>query len=346
MTTSATNPPPYIRRPRAQVTGYSADQVAKAYNAPVGQFTGKGVTIGVIELGGAYNPDDLRAMGLPTDGITVVPVGGAQPVSDPNGADGEVMLDVEIIAQVAPGAAQRVYFAENTNEGFLQAVTQAANETDIVSISWGAPEDKYPKDIVDKFAAVFASARAKGVPVFAAAGDSGSKDGETYTIVDYPSSDPSVLGCGGTTLTLGPDGKRLSETAWNDDPNRAATGGGVSAVFPGRQVPDVAGNADADTGYAITVNGQKQVAGGTSAVSPLYAATTALLKEAYGSPWDYLNTVMTNPTICFDVTVGDNGDYRAGPGRDQVSGFGVVDVGALLAVLQSGRQIPAPAGRV
>jgi kumamolisin len=57
-----------------------------------------------------------------------------------------------------------------------------------------------------------------------------------------------------------------------------------------------------------------------------------------------LNTITTNPTICFDVTQGNNGGYKAGPGRDNVSGLGVVDFGKLLTVLQSGAQIPTPGG--
>jgi subtilase family serine protease len=83
-------------------------------------------------------------------------------------------------------------------------------------------------------------------------------------------------------------------------------------------------------------------------VAPLYAGLIALLTEALGQSLgrkvDLLNTIVTNPGVCYDVTAGDNGAYRAGVGRDQVTGFGVVDGGRLLAVLTDGIADPAPIG--
>jgi kumamolisin len=344
--TTAQTPPPYIRNAAAPTVSYDARQVATAYGAPLDRYDGSGVTIGVVELGGAYDASDLQKLKLPAQNVTVVPVDGATPTPDPQGADGEVMLDVEIIAAVAPGAKQRVYFAKNDNRSFLDAVTQATRECQIVSISWGGPESSWDKADVQQFSAAFSAARRAGVTVFAAAGDTGAKDSTAKNTTDYPASDPSVVGCGGTRLTLDAAGRRAAEVVWNDDPSKSATGGGVSTLFPGRQVPDVAGNADPDTGYRVTVDGKATVVGGTSAVAPLYAAMTAVLRQAYGKPWDWINAVATNPTTCFDVTVGDNGGFKAGPGRDEVTGFGVVDMGKLLAVLQSGVQIPAPGGIV
>lgn len=335
---------PRIRYPRSATSGYSPRQVAAAYGAPIDLYDGTGVTIGVIELGGGYNASDLKAAGCPAN-VTVVGVDGATSKSDgPTGADGEVMLDVEVIASVAPGGKQRVYFCPNTDSGFLDGIKQAVAECDYVSISWGGPESSWTKATVQQYAAVFAAARAKGVTVFAASGDTGSRDGTRRNVVDYPASDPSVVGCGGTKLTLNPNGTRAAEVVWDENDTQSATGGGVSTFFPGRQVPDVAGNADPVTGYRIVVDGQSDVIGGTSAVAPLYAAMSAVLRQAYGRPWDWLNTLLTNPTIAYDVTVGDNGAYKAGPGRDMTTGFGVVDMDKLLAVLQSGTQVPAPGG--
>jgi kumamolisin len=334
-----------IRFPRAVGVSYEPRQVAMAYGCPIGQYDGSGVTIGVIELGGGFNASDLTALGLHADNVTVVGVDGGQSTSDgPNGADAEVMLDVEVIAAVAPGAKQRVYFAPNTDRGFLDAIQQACAECQYVSISWGGPESSWPKGVLRQYATVFAAARARGVTVFAASGDTGSRDGTSQDVADYPASDPSVVGCGGTRLVLNADGTRSAEVTWDDDDIRSATGGGISTFFPGRQVPDVAGNADPVTGYEVVVDGQRMVIGGTSAVAPLYAAMSAVVRQAYGQSWDWLNTVMTNPTICYDVMVGDNGGYKAGPGRDDVTGLGVVDMGKLLGILTSGVQIPAPGG--
>jgi kumamolisin len=341
--------PPYIRRPLAAAISYNARQIAKAYGCPVDQHDGSGVTVGIIELGGGFNAADLQAnatrLGIPLANVTVVGVDGAGSKSDgPNGADGEVMLDIEVIASIAPGAAQRVYFAPNTDAGFLDAITQATAECDYVSISWGGPESSWDAATLDRYEAVFAAARAKGVAVFVAAGDSGSTDGTGKDVVDFPASSPSVVGCGGTRLTIGADGARAAEVVWNDNPTTSATGGGMSTHFPGRQVPDIAGNADPETGYQVLVDGKSAVIGGTSAVAPLYAGMAAVVRQVYGQAWDFLNTVLTNPGICFDVTEGNNGGYKAGPGRDDVSGYGVVDIGKLLTLLQSGTQIPAPGG--
>jgi kumamolisin len=335
---------------RASTANYNPRQVAKAYDYPL-QYTGKGYTCGIIELGGGFGNSDLSSyftsLGLPVPAVNAIPVAGGTNTSDgPNGADGEVLLDIEVAGAIAPGATFNVYFAPNTDAGFLAAIDQAiADGVAVISISWGGPEDSWDPATIKNFDAAFAKARQAGIVVFAASGDSGSSDGEAGRHVDFPASSPNVIGCGGTRLIVNPDGTRRSEVVW-DDSSRSATGGGVSSVFPGRQVPDVAGNADPQTGYKVLVDGQTYVIGGTSAVAPLYAGLVLLLSEAIGHPLgkvaDFSNLLLTNLGVCFDVTSGNNGAYRAGPGRDDVTGLGVVDGGKLLAVLQSGGQLPAP----
>lgn len=336
------------RRPRAAAVAYSPLQVAQAYNYPAG-FTGKGFTCGLIELGGGFGQADIAAyfgaLGVPAPSVQAVSVAGGQNKSDgPNGADGEVLLDIEVAAAIAPGALFRVYFAPNTDSGFLAAIKQAvADGCQVISISWGGPESSWSASTLDEFDAVFAAARAAGVIVFAAAGDSGSADGTSRSSVDFPASSPNVIGCGGTRLTVNTDGSRASEVTWDDNASTSATGGGVSAHFPGRDVPDVAGNADPATGYRVLVDGQSIVIGGTSAVAPLYAGLALRLKEATkGAPFDFLKAVTANPTVCYDVTVGNNGAFRAGPGRDETTGFGVVDGAKLLGVLLAQPAPPVP----
>jgi kumamolisin len=182
---------------------------------------------------------------------------------------------------------------------------------------------------------VIKAAKTKGVPVFAAAGDSGSQDSSgAGNQCDFPASSPSAIGCGGTRLLINPDGSRASETVWDDNPTSSATGGGVSKQFPGRQVPDIAGNADPDTGYEIMVDGARTVVGGTSAVAPLMLGLHALLWELNGGKgFDFGALIASNPQAFFDVTQGDNGGYRAGPGRDDVTGLGVPDGQKLAAAL-------------
>jgi kumamolisin len=347
-----TNPSVSIVRPRAGTVraAYIGREVAQAYNMIPAGITGKGATIGYIELGGGINTAEVQKYldhYLPGGGtldLRVVLVNGAQNAPDgPGGADGEVLLDVEVGASVAPRATHRVYFAPNTDDGFYAAILKAGSECDIISISWGGPETQWNRDVVHSYSALFATLRAKGVKVFAASGDQGSRDGEGRAVTDYPASDPNVIACGGTQLRVDQQGHRLSEVAWDDDDRTSASGGGVSQVFPGRQVPDVAGNASPVTGYTILVDGRESVIGGTSAVAPLYAGFAALVHEVTnGLAYDFLNTIVTNPQACYDVTLGDNGDFRAGPGRDQVTGFGVVDGALFLDALTSGIPVPVP----
>jgi len=337
----------HIRYPRtANPVSMTPRQVATAYHFPLDKATGKGYTGGIIELGGGYTLGQVDAyfvsQQLPLPTFVSVPIAGGSNTSDgPNGADGEVALDMIVAGALAPGATFRVYFAANTDAGFLAALRQATAECNGVSISWGQSENGWSSPVMDQFDTVIGAARAKGVPVFVASGDSGSQDSSgAGNQVDFPASSPSAIGCGGTRLTLS-GGQRSSETVWNDNPTSSATGGGVSQHFPGRDVPDIAGNADPDSGYQIMVDGLHKVIGGTSAVAPLMLGLHALLWElAGGNTFDMPNLIVTNPQACYDVTIGDNGGFRAGPGRDETTGFGVPDGGLLLAALTSG--IPAP----
>jgi kumamolisin len=329
----------YIRRPHAAGVSYTPLQVAEAYNYPAA--TGLGRTGGIIELGGGFGPADLDAyfgaLGLPVPNVVSKPVAGGSNTSDGiDGADGEVLLDIEVAGALAPGATLNVYFAPNTDAGFIAAIEAAvADKVDAISISWGGAEKSWAKATITKMEAALASARAAGIMVFAASGDSGSSDSASGKNVDYPASSPSVCGCGGTRLTVDASGQRATEVVWDDSDTTSAGGGGVSVLFPGRDVPDVAGNADPETGYDVTVDGENTVFGGTSAVAPLHLGLYLRLLELTGQPFDLVATVAANASVCFDVTSGDNGAFRAGPGRDEDTGFGVIDGARLLAVLQA-----------
>jgi kumamolisin len=337
----------YIRRPRTSPAGFTALQVAGAYNYPAA--TGKGRTGGIIELGGGFGQADLTAyfgaLGLPVPHVVAKPVAGGSNTSDgPDGADGEVLLDIEVAGAIAPAATFNVYFAPNTDEGFIAAIGQAAaDDVDAISISWGGAENSWAAASVTGMEAALSAARAKGIQVFVASGDSGSGDGEAGRNVDYPASSPSACGCGGTSLTLNAAGQRVTEVVWDDNPASSAGGGGASVLFPGRDVPDVAGNADPETGYRVTVDGENAVFGGTSAVAPLHLGLYLRLLELTGRRFDFVATVAAHATVCFDVTSGNNGAYRAGPGRDEDTGFGVVDGTKLLAVVQAAPVVPPPA---
>ncbi len=349
---------------------YTPVQIAGFYQFPAGT-DGTGQTIAIIELGGGFAASDLdtyfSGLGIPVPSVTAASVDGAvnQPGQAPSGADGEVLLDIEVAGAAAPGARQVVYFAPNTDQGFTDAVLAAIHATPtpaVVSISWGQSEDAWTAQARSALDQAIADAAALGVTVCAAAGDSGSSDTGAGTAVhaDFPASSPHALGCGGTTLHGDPaTGAITSETVWND-PGHGATGGGVSDVFPvpswqaaagvparasggsGRGVPDVAGNADPATGYQVLVDGQQAVVGGTSAVAPLWAALISRLVQATGKPFGLLQprlyagvTAGAAAPGFRDITSGSNGAYQAGPGWDACTGLGAPNGTTLLTRLQS-----------
>jgi kumamolisin len=358
-------------RAEAVSVSYTPLQLAAAYGFP--EADGSGQAIAIIELGGGFGADDLDAyfggLGLPTPAVRAVGVDGGQnrPGQDPGGADGEVLLDIEVAGAVAPGAEIVVYFAPNSDAGFLDAVTAAAHATPAptaISISWGQSEDQWTAQARAAMDAAFADAALLGVTVTAAAGDSGSTDSEAQGAphCDFPAASPHVLGCGGTSLHLAADGSVASEAVWNDGAAGGSTGGGVSDTFPvpswqsavgvprragsattGRGVPDVAGVADPSTGYQVLVDGQRGVIGGTSAVAPLWAGLVARLAQLTGRRFGLLQAALYAGVPAGaaapgfrDITEGSNGAYAARPGWDPCTGLGVPVGEALLDRLRAG----------
>ncbi len=341
---------------------YDPTQIAAAYAFPPGD--GRGQTIALVELGGGYTQTDLDAyfaqLGIPAPNVTSVAVDGGTnaPTGDPATADSEVLLDIEVAGAIAPGANIVVYFAPNTDRGFLDAITtaihDAANRPQILSISWGGPEPRWTAQALAAFDAAFADAAMLGVTVLCASGDNGSSDGisDNAAHVDFPASSPHVLACGGTRLEL--VGNAItSERVWNDGPGHGATGGGISDRFDvpswqqragvppsvnpgariGRGVPDVAGDADPQTGYAVLVDGIATVLGGTSAVAPLWAALIARINATLTQPIGFFNpTLYANPGVLRDIVDGNNGAYAARSGWDACTGLGSPD-GARIAAL-------------
>jgi kumamolisin len=351
---------------RATDVSYSPLQVAKAYGFPSGA-TGAGQCVALIELGGGYNAADLTqffsSLGISAPKVTAVSVDGAKnsPTGDAGGPDGEVELDIEVAGAVAPAAQIAVYFAPNTDQGFIDAVTTAVHDAtlkpSIISISWGGPEDSWTAQSRDALNSACQDASTMGVTVLAASGDNGSSDGSASgnPTVDFPASSPFLVGCGGTKLTI--SGASISsEQAWNElSANEGATGGGVSEVFAlpgfqqsanvpkapngfvGRGVPDVAGDADPATGYNVVVDGQQSVIGGTSAVAPLWAGLFALINQSLGANVGYVNPLLYSAkaeATFHDITAGNNGTYSAGRGWDACTGLGSPNGSALLAALR------------
>ncbi len=355
----------------ASGTSFTPVQIAGLYQFP-GNASGAGETIGVIELGGGYRTADIRAyfksLGLNPPKVTTVSVDkGKNAPSTPSGADGEVMLDIEIAAAVAPGAKIAVYFAPNTDQGFIDAISTAVhdrtNKPSVISISWGAQESAWTQQAITALDSACQAAAALGVTITAASGDNGSGDGGTGNNVDFPASSPHVLACGGTKLVA--NGTTIaSEVVWNEIANNeGATGGGVSNIFPlpswqanakvpapsvpagGRGVPDVAGNADPSTGYTILVDGQTLVIGGTSAVAPLWAGLIAVANHRNNISAGFINRVIYAPMAAVgfrDITQGNNGSFAAAPGWDACTGLGSPISTSLIPLLATSTPVKKP----
>jgi kumamolisin len=383
---------PALGTPKA----FTGADLAKIYNFPAG-FDGTGQTIGIIELGGGYRPDDLTKYfgSLNLRVPTVIPVsvdGASNSPTSANSDDAEVVLDIQVAGAAAPGAKYVVYFAPNdaSSKGFIDALTKAIHDTDnnpsVVSISWGGPESVPTTSYQTQFNQVLQAAAMLGVTVLVAAGDSGAADAgpkewDGKPHVDFPSSSPYALSCGGTRLIT--NGTTIvSESVWNQNQadiqqdSFGSGGGGVSGAFPlpayqisskvpkapkpkgfkGRGVPDVTGDGDPDTGYNILVDGQPVQEGGTSAVAPLWAALIAILNQKLKGRLGFVNPqlyALPAAAGAFnDITVGSNRvtyknhknvGYDAGPGWDAASGLGSPNGSKLADLLKVTTPTPTPA---
>jgi kumamolisin len=370
---------PHMRSAPAEApAGRTPIEISEIYHFPQQadgkELDGEGETVAIIELEGGYETADLATyfdrlkVGMPK--VSEVSVDGA--TNSPGvPADGEVMLDIEVVGALVPKATILVYFASNSgDQGFIDAVSQAVhdsqNKPGVVSISWGGPEDGWSEQGRNQMETVLGEAAELGVTVTVAAGDGGSTDGVTeeqenplHQHVDFPASAPHALACGGTSLVSQGDAI-VDEVVWNNGPGAGATGGGVSIEFPlpeyqqgevsednydtkqpGRGVPDVAGDADPNTGYLTRVHGKYEPVGGTSAVAPLWAALITRINQARGKSCGFLQPQLyaLPAGVLNDITEGNNGVYEAHEGWDACTGLGTPNGEKLLAALS-----PAPAG--
>jgi kumamolisin len=285
----------------------------------------------------------FKSLNQPAPQITDISVDSTknnpnQNVGSTEDPDYEVALDIQVagaayFAATGKPAMIRVYWSQNIDTAVQKA---ASDGCDICSISWGGDEAVWGDAAALQMESVAQKATAAGMAIFAASGDNDSGDGgDTPANVDAPASCPHIVACGGTNKTS------TTETVWNDNPgqsNGEGTGGGYSTVFPvqafqigappppsdtpygtGRMVPDVCADADPSTGYNVFVHGAVVVVGGTSAVAPLYAGLFA----AFGKKLGFVSpTLWKNQGAFNDITQGDNGIYKAGPGPDPCTGIG------------------------
>ena len=350
--TAAAAKPAATARPRIS---YTPPEVGDIYAFPTG-VDGRGQTVGVIALGGGYVEADLhgffKRLRIRKPKYVAVSVDGARnaPYGSTKSFDGEVTGDIETIGALAPGARVAVYFAPNTARGFLDGVSAAIHDSkrqiSVLSISWGQAEVRFARRTLQAFNEVLLEAAVLGVTVCCSSGDHGAfaDAHDRVPHVTFPASSPYALACGGTTL-LAKQNRIVSESVWNN--KTGASGGGVSVMFPqpswqrhsrvpkasngrrGRGVPDVASNADPQTGFRFWGRGDWHIGAGTSAAAPLWAALIARINQLRGVPIGLVTPFLYGhyPRLAKHgairkITRGNNGVYHARRGWDRCTGLG------------------------
>jgi len=169
------------------------------------------------------------------------------------------------------------------------------NSSRVMSTSWGCAElSCYDSTDINTTHGIFNSLVGQGWTLVAASGDQGSTAGcGNANRVQYPSSDPDVVGAGGTTMTLDSNSNFVSQVTWTGGPagcgaNDGGSTGGPSAVWsvpsyqayitwlPTRGVPDISLNADwYYTPQNLYFDGFLSGNGGTSIVAPELAGMFA-----------------------------------------------------------------------
>lgn len=292
---------------------------------------GTGQKVGLVEFDSfalSDVSDYLDLLGMPSTqagNISVVPInGGVSPGPDQD----EVLLDIDAVLVVAPGASIAVYEAPFSGGAGFQAIFNRMinDHVTVASNSWSYCEDQTTMADAQSIDSVFQSAGASGMSVFNASGDTGSTclDGAANT-VGVPADSPNAIAVGGSSALAGPGATYLSETWWDGTSNVPITGQGgfgVSQFFgrpsyqdgftsaTGRSVPDVVSNSDPVDGVLICQESaggcpSPNRYGGTSGAAPTWAAWAALLNQSFDGSMGVPNTLL------YSLSAGD-GFHSAG----------------------------------
>ncbi|MDO7874755.1 S53 family serine peptidase [Hymenobacter sp. ASUV-10] len=357
-----TKPRPAAPAPEATATpappaGCTPQELAQAYQFPTG-LNGEGQVMGFVELGGKLNQADFKQFfaqaGLKKPRVIEV---GTPPASTGltelmNNA--EVALDLQVAGALAPQARLVVYYGSTLLEALRAIVADDVNRPSVVSISWAGSEYNYSAADVAEMNNLLYMASLLGITLVAASADHGAYNGLAVPNVSLPSSNPLVLGCGGTIDTLA-DGQLQPQVVWNEANGQDASGGGYSMLYPQpyyqyqavskypyqkstmRGVPDVAADASGVQGYRVVFNGHDVVIGGTSAATPFTAALLTLISQQLGYRLGFLNSVLygfAGSEAFRPITEGNNQLYYAAPYWNPCTGLGSLVGQQLLQLLQ------------
>ncbi len=353
--------------------GLTADEIAFSYEfSPLyhaGDF-GKGQTVGIVEFGEPNSTADIATFQHCYGTHTKISYQKLDGFNGHGFGEGEAALDIETVLSTAPGANIIVYQAPNTGKAAfdIYRVMVDADRARVISESYGLCEHYQDPGAANAVSALYEQAAVQGQTIVASSGDAGSEaclpnDGvQTRLSVNFPASNPLVLGVGGTILfNVTP---RPGEAVWNEQSLQEGAGGGGRSGFYSqpayqhsfginssvREVPDVSANADPQTGYVVFYHGSWTQIGGTSGAAPLWAGFLALTNNrCSASPVGWVNPTMyfvassAVKTVVIDdiAAVGGSlnnndytgqggGHYAVGNGFDMGTGLGS-PIGGVLA---------------
>jgi subtilase family serine protease len=326
---------------------YSPQQIQTAYQvAPLlkAGINGKHRTIVIIDaFSNPYAASDIQifdsTFGLPDPIFNQIAPQGVPTfdITDPDqlGWTQESDLDIQWSHAIAPKANIILIDAKSDQDIDIYKATKWAidhNIGDVISQSFGEAESCVDPKLEAMQHALFAKAVAKGITLFASAGDDGSAqptcDGSAFIkSASSPANDPLVTAVGGTNLTADTTtGAYGSEVAWNDvfsdcgpDASYGCSGGGFSTIYgrpafqqgvagtrpSGRGEPDVSYNAGVDGGVLVHMGATNAffgldpadpsvffLVGGTSAGSPQWAGLAALADQLAGQRLGNINPTL------------------------------------------------------
>ena len=328
--------------------GFMGADFRHAY-APDVSLTGTGQSVGTINFAGYYLSDVQHyedSNGVPHIPVVEELLDGVSNVT--NNAEGECMLDLEMIASMSPGI-NSMYFYRGTSIDTMLSAIAGDNVAKQIGASWTYGITGNTPGLLQQLAA-------EGITFFTAAGDYDAYPAPGHPTVPDCAGNPYVTCVGGTTLTMNGNGVAYaSEKVWNWS-GSGGTGGGISSTYSipfwqqgiamtanhgsttMRNIPDVALTGDNVYVYDST-SGTNTIVGGTSCATPLWAAFTALINQQNVSlgnatigafnPLVYaIGKSSTYSTAFHDTTVGNNTNsvsltnYPAVPGYDLCTGWG------------------------
>ncbi|MCA6937101.1 MULTISPECIES: S53 family peptidase [Pectobacterium] len=333
-----------LQEQQQPLAGYSPQELTALYHFPNNQ--GEGQTVGIIALGGTFNPSDLAAFctqfQLEKPEVQII---GTEPWQPPQSKlinNLEINMDVQMVAGIVPKAKIVVYYARSFPDGFRAVLNDTENEVSVISTSWANGESNVSQAEKVQSAMLLQQLSQRGITVLAASGDYGVYQvGSNNKVVgvNLPAAYDSVIACGGTDLF-----RNGNEQVWHENTN--ASGGGFSVISPApayqysalsnyfRQypvytknacaTPDLSVNASGVNYTTMIFNGKVFPAAGTSAATPIIAGLIARLNTALSYRVGNINSFLYQliGSNAFNSNIPGTNGLPAAAGWDPCTGLG------------------------